>query len=198
MLIKGLFSIIAAGILAFPAAAWSIPPNPARIGGTVTMIKSAQVRNADNLRDSRNTGIADNAFTFKVSHLDGADFNPPAQDTDGLNTRDNYVIDIPIYESNEQSGGALPGDTAVVRVFLNSRELEVVSPPNGRIIVGNSGSITPVNLVVQDKENGDVVYTQIQLDQAVAEAIEKWDIGGDGKIDLREAIRALQVVVGVD
>jgi hypothetical protein len=41
------------------------------------------------------------------------------------------------------------------------------------------------------------ILTQQDLDQAVAEAIENWDIGADGLIGLSEAIRALQVVSDV-
>jgi hypothetical protein len=32
----------------------------------------------------------------------------------------------------------------------------------------------------------------------VVEEVSKWDVGGDGVIDLREAIRALKIVVGVE
>jgi hypothetical protein len=39
-------------------------------------------------------------------------------------------------------------------------------------------------------------YTQQQLDQAVLEERQKWDAGGDGKVGLEEAIRALQVTSG--
>jgi hypothetical protein len=40
------------------------------------------------------------------------------------------------------------------------------------------------------------VLNHQDLDQAVADAIAAWDSGGDGKIGLHEAIRALQVVSG--
>jgi hypothetical protein len=39
-------------------------------------------------------------------------------------------------------------------------------------------------------------YTQQQLDQAVLEERQKWDVSGDGKVGLEEAIRALQVTSG--
>lgn len=41
------------------------------------------------------------------------------------------------------------------------------------------------------------LYTQEQLDQAILNEIQKWDVGSDGKITLEEAIRALQVVSGI-
>ena len=171
---------------------------PAHIGGTVTLVNSTRVKNEDNIEDDRMTEISDKAFVFKVSRADGDDFNPVAADLDGLNSKDHYIIDIPIYHTREQTGGALPGETAVVRVFMDGRELNVVSPPNGRIVVGNSGSITPVDLVVQDIEDGEVLYTRSQLDRAVAEEVSKWDVGADGVVDLREAIRALMITVGID
>ncbi len=196
MSIRHLFVILAAGLLMFPSTARSIPPNPARIGGSVTFINSVKVRSADNIRNLRTTQISDGAFTFRASRFDGTDFDPAASDTDGLNSQDLYVIDIPIYNAREQRGGALPGDTARVRVFMDGRELDVVSPPDGRFIVGNSGSIMTVDLVVQDAHDGEVLYTQSQLEKAVADAVEKWDVGADGVVDLREAIHALMISVG--
>ena len=198
MSIQRVFALVAASLLVFPAIVWPLPPNPARIGGTVTLINSVQVRSADNIRTTRTAHVSDDDFTFRVARTDGSDFAPSAQDADGLNSQDHYVIDIPIYHAREQTGGALSGDTALVRVFMDGRELNVVSPPNGRIIVGNSGSITPVDLVVQDAENGETLYTQTQLDRAVRSAVETWDVGADGVIDLREAIRALMITVGVE
>ena len=41
------------------------------------------------------------------------------------------------------------------------------------------------------------VLNQGDLDQAVADAIANWDVNGDGKVGLDEAIHALQVVSGV-
>ncbi len=198
MSIQRLFALVAASLLVFPAIVWPLPPNPARIGGTVTLINSVQVRSADNIRTARTAHVADDDFSFKVSRADGSDFEPAAEDADGLNSQDHYVIDIPIHHAREQTGGALSGEMALVRVFVDGRELNVVSPPNGRIIVGNSGSITPVDLVVQDAENGETLYTQSQLDRAVRAAVETWDVGGDGVIDLREAIRALMIAAGVE
>ncbi len=198
MSIQRVSAILVVCLVIFPAVARSIPPNPARIGGAVTLINSVKVKSADNSRNVRTAQISDENFIFKVSHPDGVDFDPVAEDADGLNSLDHYVIDIPIYQTREQPGGALPGETAIVRVFMNDRELEVVSPPHGRIIVGNSGSITPVDLVIQDIEDGEVLYTQTQLDRAVAAAVEKWDVGSDGLIDLREAIHALMITVGID
>ena len=41
------------------------------------------------------------------------------------------------------------------------------------------------------------VLNQGDLDQSVADAIANWDVNGDGKIGLEEAIRALQITSGV-
>jgi hypothetical protein len=184
------------GMIVICNPANALPPNPARIGGTVTLISATQVQQGDT--GCEGTAQGEIRFTFKVCRNDGADFDPTAEDADGLNSQDHFVVDIPIHQRIAQPSGALPGDTAQIRVFLDGRELRVVSPPDGEIIVGNSGSITPVDLVVQDTQDGEVLYTQSQLDRAVVEEVSKWDVGGDGVIDLREAIRALKIVVGVE
>ena len=41
------------------------------------------------------------------------------------------------------------------------------------------------------------MFTREQLDQAVARERQRWDVNGDGRIGLPEAIRALQVVSGI-
>ena len=50
-------------------------------------------------------------------------------------------------------------------------------------------------LVVTGQTSG--LYTQADMNQAVRSEREKWDVNGDGKIGLDEAIRALQVTSGV-
>lgn len=51
---------------------------------------------------------------------------------------------------------------------------------------------------IRNFESEIVTYTQDQLDQAVLDERKKWDAGDDGKICLKEAIRALQIVSGIE
>ena len=113
------------------------PPIPARIGGTLTV---------DGTQINRNT---DAGYTIKVARLNGADYIPTADDNDGLNASDWYIVDMPIHDVNNQQGGATIGETAIIHVYKNNRELKVIIPPNARIIVGKSGSTTRIDLKVE-------------------------------------------------
>ena len=72
----------------FPTVAESAPPQAARIGGTVTVDGTALEQDADE------------GYTFEVTRYDGTSYDPAAEDTDGLNDSDWYLIDIPIYDEN--------------------------------------------------------------------------------------------------
>lgn len=87
-----------------------------------------------------------------MARLNGTDYPPTADDDDDgecLNASDWYIVDIPIYNANNQPGGATIGETAIIHVHKNSKELTVISPSNGHIIVGNSGSTTRIDLKVE-------------------------------------------------
>ncbi len=134
-------------LLPFKAESGSIlaPPMPARIGGTVTV---------DGTQLTQDT---DDGYTFKVTKLDGTDYvdfnNVPAEDTDGLNASDWYLIDIPIYDATDQAGGAISGDTAVIHVYYENDgdvyELDVSYPTDGKFTVGQAGSATNMGLVAR-------------------------------------------------
>jgi len=127
------FSAESAGLFA--------PPIPARIGGSVTVDVTPL------------TQTTDDGYNFTVTKQDGtayADFNNvPAQDLDGLNTSDWYLIDIPMYEATVQPDGAVPGETAVIHVFKDGSEFTVTSPVNGEFIVDASGTNTQIDLEVE-------------------------------------------------
>lgn len=116
------------------------PPIPARIGGSVTVDGTPL------------TQATDDGYTFTVTKQDGTayvDLNGvPAQDLDGLNTSDWYLIDIPMYDAADQTGGANPGETAVIHVFKDGSELTVTSPANGEFAVSDSGTNTQIDLEV--------------------------------------------------
>jgi hypothetical protein len=111
-------------------------PMPARIGGSVTVEGTVLTQDTD-------TG-----YTFKVTKEDGTAYDPAAEDTDGLNDTEWYNIDVPIYDQSVQPGGANPGDTAVIHVYKDSSELTVTDPEDGAFTVGDEGSLTQINLVI--------------------------------------------------
>ena len=157
------------------------PPIPARIGGTVTV---------DGIPLTEAT---DAGYTFKVTKQDGSDYvdlnGDPAQDTDGLNASDWYLIDIPIYDATDQPSGASPGDTAVIHVYKDGAELTVTSPVNGQFTVGDGGSTTQIDLVASDNGSGGVetgyLVTSDLWIRAVINTVEKgpieavWQKGGE-------------------
>ena len=110
------------------------PPFPTRIGGTVT-VDGKQLSKAN-----------DTGFTFKVTREDGTAFVPKAEDTDGLNSYNWYVIDVPVYRAPDQPGGANQGDIAVIHAYMDGSELTVTSPPKGGFTVGQSGLATRIDL----------------------------------------------------
>jgi hypothetical protein len=127
-----------ASLLVFLCAtsAEGFPPTPFRIGGMVTV-------NHTPLDQTTDTG-----YTFFLIKEDGTPYVPEAEDTDGLNSSQWYVIDIPIYHEDDQPGGANPGDTAVIHVYKDGAPLIVTSPPDGQIAVGGSGSTDLIDLTV--------------------------------------------------
>jgi hypothetical protein len=124
--------------LLIPAVSFAIPPMPCKIGGTVT-VNGAQM-----------TQAKDSGYTFTVTRSDGTDFidasGNPAKDTDGLNASNYYIIDIPIFHEKDQPGGAKTGDSTVIHVYKDGGEMAVTSPANGKITVGESGTVQIINI----------------------------------------------------
>lgn len=136
---KYIFVIISmvVSLIASAAALFAAPPLPVRIGGAVTV------------NGTKLTRVADTGYIFKVTKQNGAAYNPVAEDTDGLNNSDWYVVDIPGYDSAEQPGGAQDGETAVVHVYLNGTEQNVTSPVKGEFRVGKSGTLKQIDIMAQ-------------------------------------------------
>ena len=118
------------------SSAISVVSRPARIGGTV-IVDGTQI-----------TQATDAGYTFVSSKQNANSYVPAAEDNDGLNASDWYVINIPIYDPNNQPGGANPGDTALIHVYKDGSKLSVTSPYNGQFSVGASGSSTKIDLSV--------------------------------------------------
>lgn len=129
-----LFIILLIVLIFIPSLSHAVPPQPARIGGTVTVNGRALTQSTDY------------RLVIKVTKLDGTALVPAAEDNDGLTANGYYLIDIPIYDATDQPGGVTPGTTVVVHVYKGTKELTVLSPLNGRITVGGSASTTTVNI----------------------------------------------------
>lgn len=114
---------------------YAAPPLPFRIGGTVT-IDGVLI-----------TQATDTGLIIKVTKLNGTDYTPVAQDNDGLSAINWYIVDIPIFNAVDQPGGANTGETAVIHVYLNGKELSVTSPANAKLTVGATGANLQINLV---------------------------------------------------
>jgi len=147
-------------------------PIPTRIGGTLTV--NGILLTADDIE----------GYIIKVSRQDASFFDPLAE-TDELNSSDIYLIDIPLFEAGIQDGGANPGDTAVINVYKNDSKLEVISPADGMIIVGESNDINEYNLDVKmessalkaDAGPDQTVNsgTLVTLDASGSSAQTKWE-----------------------
>jgi len=126
---------------------FAVIPMPARIGGTVTV------------DGSQLTQATDTGYTFKVTKQNGTAYNPSAEDNDGLNSSNLYNIDIPIYDATDQPGGAQTGETAKIHVYKNGNELQVTSPSNGLITVGDAGSNTTINITAVSLPPGTLKFS---------------------------------------
>ena len=134
---KFLWLLVIAFLLFYASVSESAPPTmPARIGGTV-VVNGTQI-----------TRATDEGYTFVVTDQSGSPSFPAAEDTDGLNLLDSYVIDIPIYDAGDQPEGMSPGDTAVIHVYKDGIELDITSPNEGKLLVGHSGSTTVIHITV--------------------------------------------------
>jgi hypothetical protein len=129
-----LIFLLLTALISISSISSAVPPQPARIGGTVTV-------NGRLLNQS-----TDSRLVIRVTKPNGIPLVPAAEDTDGLSVNGYYLIDIPIYEATDQPGGIAPGTTVVVHVYWGSKELTVLSPSNGQINVGASASTTTVNI----------------------------------------------------
>jgi hypothetical protein len=137
-----IYIILLMVVIFFPSISSAVPPQPARIGGTVT------------INDRLLNQSSDYRLVVRVTKLNGTVLVPAAEDTDGLSVNGNYLLDIPIYDATDQPGGVAPGTTVVIHVYKGSKECTVMSPVNGQITVGASSSITTININAQGSIGG--------------------------------------------
>jgi len=118
--------------------------SPARIGGIVTVDGMPL------------TQASDYGYSFAVKKPGGFSYVPAAVDSDGLSSTGWYLIDIPLYDAVEQPGGAEPGDTGIIHVYRNGSELTILSPADGLFSIGDSGSVTQIDIQAMTPP---VIYT---------------------------------------
>lgn len=132
-------------------------PIPALIAGTITIDGTPLTQQTDD------------GLLVRVMREDGSPFVPPAEDADGLNPANAYVIDIPLFEADVQPGGATPGETGAIHVLVDGTELTVISPANGRFTIGESASQTIVDIVADSGAGQNLPPTAVAgEDQSVA------------------------------
>jgi len=117
---------------------------PARIGGTITV-------DGTMLTQATSTG-----YSIIVTRQDLSSYQPTAE-CNSLNSLNWYLIDLPMYHVTLNPEGANPGDTAKILLYHNGVALNIVSPDQAQLIVGNSGSATQIDLTattIQTIETG--------------------------------------------
>jgi hypothetical protein len=157
-------------------SAEGFPPTPFRIGGMVTV------------NDTPLDQATDTGYTFFLTKENGTPYVPAAEDTDGLNSSQWYVIDIPIYHEDDQPGGANPGDTAVIHVYKDGSPLIVTSPPDGQIAVGDSGSTDLIDVTVVSPP---VINSFAATPDTITEnefVTLAWDISGADSAEINHGI----------
>ena len=108
-----------------------------RVGGTLTI-------NHELITDVYGMG-----YEFTVTSQEGEPFTPEMEKI-SLAYPDMYATDIPIYDENNQPGGAKIGDTAFIHVYKDGLELSLTLPPGGEVTIGNRGEVEGVDLEVRN------------------------------------------------
>jgi hypothetical protein len=145
-------------------------PIPARIGGFLTV------------NGKKVTHQEDPGYKFKVTRTDGTAFNPAAEDNNGLDASDIFLINIPLFHDETQPGGAAPGSSAIIHVTLEGKELTLESPANGAITVGQSGSIQQVDITAKIEASNQPPKANAGQDQMVSPA-NTVTLNGSGSSD---------------
>ena len=120
-------------ILPLGVAGHSMQP-PVRVGGTITI-------DGKMLTQKTAVGVIVKIFKPKEEELVFL-----AADDSGLNNSNHYIINIPVYDKKYQPKGVLPGEILKINIYKGARQLNMPSPKDGIIQMGESGSILKVNL----------------------------------------------------
>ena len=57
--------------------------------------------------------------------------------------------DIKILYDDSHTGGAIPGETLEIHIYKGNRELSILSPANGQITMGDSGTTFSINIIAE-------------------------------------------------
>jgi len=130
---NNLISFIILILLIVPDYGQCFPTIPARIFGNI-FVNNMQLSEA-----------TDTGYSIIVTNSSGVSYSPAAEDLDGFSA-ESYLIDIPIYDADDQPGGANTGESAIIHLFRKGEEAEVTSPSGGVITVGSQGSFTMITI----------------------------------------------------
>jgi hypothetical protein len=141
------------------------------------------------------------AYTVVATREDGTHFEPAVVDSlvHPVGGNSCYAeLDIPIHRPRDPTG-VLPGDVVRFHVYWAGSKLLLNEPENGYWTVPGDaqGDTRALNILALSGPSAPVCITQSEVDQQIADAIAQWDAGGDGRVGLEEAVRALQVVCGL-
>ncbi len=183
----------------FYTASWAFPPViPCRIAGTVVVNGELIAYDNDVVYTVSITRDDMTSFPEDVIECNECEIGDSYKEGDPFPDRDRYMITLERYDEENHPGGVMPGDVVVIHLYNQCSELIITSPEEGRILIDERNRIE-VNIEAVSIP-GPLMYSQEQLDQAIADAVknerQKWDMKNDNRIGLEEAIRALQVVSG--
>lgn len=130
-------------------------PIPAKVGGTLT-VNGTQITHEEGA-----------AYTFEITKQDGSSYTPGAESAGLDSSSDWYTVSIPLFHA-EQPGGAGTGETAVIHVYQNGQELNILSPSQGQIQVGEEGSRTIIHLEAQSAAAPSLPAADAGPDQTVS------------------------------
>lgn len=168
---KRRFTALATATFIACANARAVPPAPYRIGGTVTI-------DGTQLEASNDYELIVRVETSTGTVYEGVN-GIKAQDSDGLGDANQYIVDVPIYDEDDQPNGAKPGDAAVVTVLYDSVEYDMISPTGGTLAIGASGAATTLDLSASNSTTTGSVTVTISPTTAL-DAGAKWRVdGGD-------------------
>lgn len=136
-----------------------------------------------------------NAYTVVITREDGSHFEPAVVDS-LVNQHHPTGLAFANLELSLTENDIHAGDTVIFQVYWAGSKLLVNEPEGGRctIPLDPGGDTQTLILSTLSGPTTPDCLTPSDVEEQVATAIAQWDVGGDGRIGLEEAIRALQVV----
>jgi len=141
------------------------PVSPAQIYGTIAI-------NGYFLTQAKATA---GGYSLAVTDENDTHYTPRSV-CNALGFSNYYNIDIPIYHALIVPGGAEVGDTAKIHIYKEGSELTVTSPSNGLFVVGQSDSLTQIEITADYPDtynkilNGEAESTELFLSKGSFDA----------------------------